>query len=168
MKHSCSGGQDLKSVALLGVGNAAIQALLARALELKGQKQQVAHAIGVKPSRFSKLLHQKRGAEAPNVANCFRLATLLGEPPQIVLRAAGQADVADAMDDYALTVKSGSHRPTAPRQDPLVLGVAEVLPVATAEDVAMLRGMVNLIRKGLGLPAIELPTGRKRAARRPA
>jgi plasmid maintenance system antidote protein VapI len=80
-------------------GGGEFDRLLDRAEKLLGQKQKVAEAIGIKPPRYSRLRAGTDGYSL-NVRNCFRLAALLGETPQRVLRAADKLDLADALDDF--------------------------------------------------------------------
>lgn len=143
-------------IGLGGVGTEAgvqFQALLQRAVDAAGQKQAAAKAIGITPSRFSKLFHNAPGSYALNVRNCFRLAALLGESPQTVLRAVGKMDIADALDDYAPTA-SGRPMPAA---DPLVRALTEALQMGA--DRRLTEAMLNALREQVGLPAI----GQRRA-----
>lgn len=134
------------------------QRLLQRAVEAAGQKQDAAKAIGVTPSRFSKLFHQAPGSYTLNVRNCFRLAALLGESPQVVLRAVGKGEIADALDAYAPRPRDVRAAPP----DPLEEGLVEVLhhlkrPRSEQE------AFVNSLRLAVGLPELERARGRRRA-----
>lgn len=59
-------------------------------------KQAFAKAIGVTPSRFSRVLS---GNYALNVLNCLRLAKLTGDSASRVLRVAGKNEIADLMEE---------------------------------------------------------------------
>lgn len=137
-------------------------ALLARAVKEAGQKQAAAKAIGVTPSRFSKLFHAAPGSYTLGVRNCFRLAALLREPPQVVLRAVGKKDLADALDDYAREVSAGRARvaTAAPAEDPLVADLRTAL--AAGVDRTLAGALVRTIQ---GLPLQPIPkrhSGRSR------
>lgn len=57
-----------------------------------GTKQELARAIGITPSAFSRLPHS-----APSVEVCLRLARATGANPDRVLRAAGREATADLL-----------------------------------------------------------------------
>lgn len=58
-------------------------------------KQAFAEAIGITPSRFSRVL---AGTYTLNVLNCLRLAKAAGRSPSVVLRAAGKREIADLIE----------------------------------------------------------------------
>ena len=58
-------------------------------------KQAFAEAIGITPSRFSRVL---AGTYTLNVLNCLRLAHAAGRSPSVVLRAAGKSAIADLIE----------------------------------------------------------------------
>jgi transcriptional regulator with XRE-family HTH domain len=69
-------------------------------------KQAFAKAIGITPSRFSRLL---AGVYKLNVRNCLRLANATGRPASVVLRAAGKGEIADLIESqYGPAAKSVS------------------------------------------------------------
>lgn len=148
------------------VGNTEIQALLQRALDkAKGRKQDVAKAIGVTPSRFTKLYSQGRGSEAPNVANCLRLATFLGESADVVLRAAKQGDVADLIPTHYGPMRKPTPAPVLAH--PIVQAVAAIVERNDAAALTVLRGLIAMADHS-ARPATGQPSGRARAGRRPA
>src|SRR4051794_6397965 len=59
-------------------------------------KQAFAKAIGVTPSRFSRVL---AGQHSLNVLNCLRLAKLAGVPPSTVLHAAKKHEIAALLEE---------------------------------------------------------------------
>jgi hypothetical protein len=127
------------------------QVLLRRAVDVAGQKQAAAKALGITPSRFSKLFHAAPGSYTLSVRNCFRLAGLLGESPQLVLRAVGKGEIAEALDVYA----PPRAKPIPP--DPLVSALDQALKAGA--DRRMAEAMLNALREQAGLPAI----GQRRA-----
>lgn len=145
------------------VGNTEIQALLQRALDkAAGVKQDVAKAMGITPSRFAKLYSQIRGREAPNVANCFRLAEFLGESPDVVLRAAGQGDVAALIPKHYGAIRKP--KPAVRARQPSKLAVALDEALAKGANPQNAAALVNTLRETVGLPDVSLGHGRSRAA----
>lgn len=69
--------------------------LLTRLVAEFGSQTALALAIGVSPSRMSRLLG---GTYSLEVLNCLRLADVSGESPSVVLRAAGKGDIADLLE----------------------------------------------------------------------
>ena len=59
-------------------------------------KQAFAKAIGVTPSRFSRVLG---GSYTLNVLNCLRLAKITGESASRVLRLAGKTEIAELIEE---------------------------------------------------------------------
>jgi len=103
------------------------QALLQRAVAIAdGKKAAAAQAIGITPSRFSKILHATPGSYTLNAQNCFRLAALLGEPPQVVLRIVGKDDLADAIEEY-YGLSAPRPAPVDVLADPIVRDIAALL-----------------------------------------
>lgn len=62
-----------------------------------GKTTHLAAAIGVTPSRFSRLMRQ--GEYSLSAENCLRVSRVTGEDPDQVLRAAGKGDVADLIHE---------------------------------------------------------------------
>lgn len=76
---------------------ASFQRLLDDAEErLGGSKQATARAIGITPSRYSKVY--KGGQYGLNIENTLKLAILTGQPAVRVLRIAGHTTFADLLD----------------------------------------------------------------------
>lgn len=69
--------------------------LLEAAAKAYPTKREFARAIGITPGRLSRVLG---GEHSLDVGNCLTLATLTGESPSRVLRAAGKGDIADAIE----------------------------------------------------------------------
>lgn len=69
--------------------------LLEAAAKAYPTKREFARAIGITPGRLSRVLG---GEHSLDVGNCLTLATLIGESPSRVLRAAGKGDIADAIE----------------------------------------------------------------------
>lgn len=139
-----------------------LRELLDRALEKLGQKQRVAKLLGIKPPWFSRVYNGTAPSGSLGMEPCFKLADLLGESPQDVLRLAGKADMADALDRLYGTTRTGSALPVG---DPIVLGLAEALASPKADRQSALWG-VNIARKHAGLEVIEEKTARRRGPRR--
>lgn len=75
-------------------------------LRFGGKKQDAAKAIGITPSRYSRVY--KGNQYSLNTENCLRLAQLVNEQPGTVLRLAGKLEVANLLDSlYASQNDSG-------------------------------------------------------------
>lgn len=118
------------------------QALLQRAVDVAGQKQEAAKAIGITPSRFSRLFHAAPGSYTLNAQNCFRLARLIGEPPQTVLRLVGKTDLADAIEEHY--GRSRIRVAAQPPVDPLALAFQEAL--AAGADRRLAQSLAGYLR----------------------
>jgi hypothetical protein len=84
-----------------------------------GSKQKLAAAIGISPSGFSRLATTR-----PSLEVCLRLASVTGENPSRVLRAAGYGDVADLLEELyghaaARRITRGGSRHT-PREEQIL------------------------------------------------
>jgi hypothetical protein len=71
-------------------------ALLKRVSAKFASQQALAEEIGITAPRLNRALNH--GDYSLNVANCLRLARVAGEPPSVVLRAAGKGDIADLIE----------------------------------------------------------------------
>jgi len=60
-----------------------------------------ARAVGVNPTRLSRAINGD--PVMFNVLHCLRLARVTGEPPGVVLRAAGKHEIADLLDELYAT-----------------------------------------------------------------
>jgi hypothetical protein len=80
--------------------------ILERAAKRFQSKQAFARAVGLTPSRFSRVL---RG-ESMEVVNCLKVAKLAGEAPSRVLRAAGKGEIADLIEElYRINAEDPRH-----------------------------------------------------------
>ncbi len=98
-------------------------------------KQAFAEAIGITPSRFSRVL---AGTYTLNVLNCLRVAKAAGRSPSAVLRAAGKSEIADLIES--------SYGPSATSVSP-----------KEREIVEMWIALTPRAREGLRLTMSELP-----------
>jgi hypothetical protein len=73
--------------------NATLARLIERYARRYGSLSALGKAIGLSPSRMSRLSRGDQGSL--EVLNCLKLADLMAESPDTILRAAGKADVAD-------------------------------------------------------------------------
>jgi hypothetical protein len=67
---------------------------LDRAAKNEGSQVALARALGIDPTRISRLMKGRGDYARLNFENCLRLAAILGEAPARVLRAAGHAEQA--------------------------------------------------------------------------
>jgi plasmid maintenance system antidote protein VapI len=132
-----------------------LQKLLLRAVEAAGQKQAAAKALGITPSRFSRLFNAAPGSYSLNVQNCFRLARLIGEPPQAVLRLVGKADLADAIEEYYGRQKPRVVAQTAP-PDPLLAELEHLLADGASRQFA--EALLHALRE----TTLQRPGGRSK------
>jgi transcriptional regulator with XRE-family HTH domain len=73
-----------------------------------GTKQDLARAIGITPSVFSRLLS---GAPPPSVEVCLRLALVTATPASVVLRAAGLGSIDELIQNlYGPAAKARASR----------------------------------------------------------
>jgi hypothetical protein len=133
-----------------------LQSLLQRAVDVTGQKQAAAKAIGISPQRFSRLFHKRPGSYALSVQSSMNLARLLGEPPEVILRAQGKNALAKEMTGV------GDDRPRATPIDPLEQGLAEIAREWKGSRPALL-DFVNSMRTVAGLPKLAPRHGRRSA-----
>lgn len=96
---------------------ATFRELLEGFVDVFGSQTALGRAIGVSPSRLSRVI---RGEHSLEVINCLRLAAVTGTSPSVLLRAAGKSDIADLVERLY-----GRSRPTAP--PPLTASQREVL-----------------------------------------
>jgi hypothetical protein len=115
--------------------------LLDRAEHIKGQKQLAAEAIGIKPSRYSKLYGGNN--YSLSVENCLRLATVIRESPGVVLRAAGKGEVAELIEKLYGTVADMG--PTLPN---VVREASEILMQMTEADQEWAIGILRRLQEG--------------------
>lgn len=74
-----------------------LQALLRTLIETKyGTQDALARAIGISPSRISRVL---KNTYSLSVENCLKLAKETGLPPAEILRAAGKPDIHNLIKD---------------------------------------------------------------------
>lgn len=132
------------------------QRLLDTAERQCGQKQLAAQAIGITPSRYSKLY----GGEdySLSVENCLRLAKVTRRPPAEVLRAAGKVEIATLLDELYGAPSAATMLP------PDVQALASLIERMTeAQRQAIAPAMLAI----LGEPIEEWPAVAK-AARQPS
>jgi plasmid maintenance system antidote protein VapI len=120
------------------------QDLLADAATQFSSKQAFAAAIGITPSRFSRVL---AGIYKLNVRNCLRLAKATGRSPSLILRAAGKSEIADLIE-----AQYGASAITVTPKEREVLNVWNAL--------------TQRAREGLWLTMTELPRGPAKAAQK--
>lgn len=75
-----------------------------------GTQDALAKAIGISPSRISRVL---KNPDSLAVANCLRLAKVTGLPPDEIFRAAGKSEIAELIHDL--------YGPAAPRPKDAIL-----------------------------------------------
>jgi len=108
----------------------ALGELLAAQARRLGSVSAVAKALGISPSRLSRV---GRGDYSLEVVNCLKLAQLSGEPATEVLRAAGKGDVADLLES-----QFGKGRPQLPASHRLLLEKWETIPPSVREHFLVL------------------------------
>lgn len=123
--------------------------LLERAAAKFPSKQAFAKALGITPSRFSRLL---QGQFSLEVVNCLRLAKIAGERPSTVLRAAGKNDVADLIEE----LYGAEGNPLTPAQRELI-EVWEGIPAEMQPHFAV------LLRHARDVADADAPLGRNTA-----
>jgi transcriptional regulator with XRE-family HTH domain len=74
------------------------RALLQRIAGAYPTHRALAKAIGVTPSRLSRAMSGSGGDVPFNIENCLKLASVSGESPSEILRAAGKGNVADLIE----------------------------------------------------------------------
>lgn len=159
----CTSGNLPASVGYGPVGiRTPLPALLKRAVDETGlEKKELAKLLGVSPPWFSRLFNDKAVAGSLGTEGCFKLAAMIGESPQTVLRAAGKPELADAMDEV-FGARAARVQP-APL-DPLAVGLDEALTHGARRGLAW--AAVNLVRESVQLPAIGSAPERKRGGQR--
>lgn len=136
-----------------------METLLQRAVKEAGSQRKAALKLGIGESWFSKV--KKQPKQGFGVQPCFQLAVLIGELPQVALRACGHVEVADALDEYYGPTRT---RAASPPEDPLVLGVRAMLASPTGEkDRDFLE---RLLAPYIGAEVDRTTSGRKRGGRR--
>ncbi|HEX8030327.1 MAG TPA: helix-turn-helix transcriptional regulator [Vicinamibacterales bacterium] len=148
-----SSGYDTTTRSVLLVEHfdfAPFRALLDEGEELFATQKEFAEAIGINPTRYSKMA--RGDAYTLNVRNCLSLAGILKRAPTEVLRAAGKGDIADLLDQlygvqqYAPLPGGTQGRELAaewarmsPEQRGIVLTVIRQLPKVASPSVAAVK-----------------------------
>jgi len=109
------------------------------AITYGGSKANLAKAIGITPSAFSRLANTP-----PSVEVCLRLAHVTGENPSKILRAAGRGDIADLLE--TLYGHAGHRRArrgprTSPKEQTLIEALRRV-DAGTRRALDVVIGMV--------------------------
>lgn len=79
-----------------GVPVSDLQKLLLELVARYGTQTALAKAIGITPSRLTRIL---KGEDALNVKNCLQLAKVADLSPSQILRAADKSDIADLIEE---------------------------------------------------------------------
>lgn len=123
--------------------------LLIAEQRLAGEKQAVAKAIGVTPSRYSRLRSGEGGGM--QAENLFRLARLIDRDPSTVLRAGGRHDLATCIEE----AYGGALSTTATPQTDELLGLYALIATDPEGVEALLTVSRSLAR--LASPHAPLP-----------
>ena len=86
------------SLTLLPMAQTDFQTYLERAAQSLGSQVALAKALGIDPTRISRLMRGTGDYARLNFENCLRLASILDEWPGAILRAAGHVDQAALLE----------------------------------------------------------------------